>query len=485
MNHLKALRFRHWLLIGYAIPVLSLLLSLAMTAVYAREVRLKSESLERSSEIQNRVLQVYADIQIVFKFTRSYLLSQDSILLDRIADIREQYQSDLNQIGNLLQSPEDRQALIQIEQLIRQLKTANNQLITLAQQGQVEEAVQLWRDGSERIDSERLSDAIARLVEQTNRRVEQTQKSQKEALKTLQRLELLSTIFALFVSAGAGIIILSWASRQLQFSARQITTSSTEISRSVTQQENITNQQAGSIQETSVTMEELRQLSGQSVRQVKAAKAEAQQVLLLARRGTQAVERTLQGMATLQENVAAVAAQSLRLREQADRIGKISALVGDLANQTHVLALNTAVESARSGVSGRGFAVIATEIRKLAVQSQRSVQEINGLVTEIQGAVNQTVTVATAGNQTVERGMHITHETATTFSEVMDAVNKIVLNSQQVAAAFEQQATAIEQVVNAMTQLNHLAQDTVSGIEQVKSATQHLNSAAIALQTFV
>jgi len=190
-------------------------------------------------------------------------------------------------------------------------------------------------------------------------------------------------------------------------------------------------------------------------------------------------------MATLTKNVAAIQTQILRLSEQTDRIGNISSLVSDLANQTNMLAINAAVEAVRAGESGKGFAVVANEIRKLGDQSKESAIKINALVADIQKAISSTAMVTGDGTKTVENGVKLARKTADSFAGVAEAIDRIVLNSKQIYLTARNQAIAIEDVVEAVNSLNLAAQETASGISQVKLGISQLNQAAQNLKSVV
>ena len=190
-------------------------------------------------------------------------------------------------------------------------------------------------------------------------------------------------------------------------------------------------------------------------------------------------------MSTLKDKVEAIAQAIIRLSEQTNQISGISSLVGDLANQTNMLALNAAVEAARAGVHGKGFGVVASEIRKLADQSKKSSEKITALVADIQSAINTTVLVTDEGTKTVDQGLELTNSTATTFAGFADSINNVFLNSQQIALSAQQQALAVQQVVTAMNSLNLSARESASGITQVKVSTEQLNEAAQKLKAVI
>ncbi len=264
-----------------------------------------------------------------------------------------------------------------------------------------------------------------------------------------------------------------------------ISSASQQIFSTLDEQERIASQQAASVSETTTTMDELEASSRQSSEQAKSAVTAAQEALTLAQGGTEAVGETLEGMFTLEKKVGAIAEQIVLLSEQANQIGSISQFVSDVANKTNMLALNSSVEAVRAGEHGKGFSVVANEIRKLADQSQRSAEKINNLVTEIQGAINSTVMVTEEGTKTVAAGVETAKKTDRAFSGVTDAVNKVVVNNQQISLNLKQQVNAIQQVVQAMDSINQGAKETSIGISQTKVGTQQLNETAQELDQIV
>ncbi|MDF5727940.1 MAG: methyl-accepting chemotaxis protein [Rhizonema sp. PD38] len=264
-----------------------------------------------------------------------------------------------------------------------------------------------------------------------------------------------------------------------------ISASSQQTFSTVEQQERIVSLQAASVNETTVTMDELEASFRQSTEQAQAAAMAAQQALQIAESGSKAVGVNLEDMFTLEKKVGIIAEQMLHLSEQANQIGSISQFVSDLANQTNMLALNSAVEAVRAGENGKGFSVVANEIRRLADQSQRSAEKIYVLVSEIQSAINSTVMVTEEGTKRVAAGVQIAQKTEQAFTGVEEAVNKVVLNNQQISLNLKQQLDGIQQVVQAMDSINKGARETAIGINQTKLSTQQLNEIALKLKDMV
>jgi methyl-accepting chemotaxis protein len=304
-----------------------------------------------------------------------------------------------------------------------------------------------------------------------------------------QRELLLALILAVVLTAAMVSTIAIFFARRTTYSinqiVRSIASSSSQIAISVEQQERIASQQVSAVDRTATTMEELGASSSATASQAEDAASRAIKALAITEVGSQAVESTLEGMTNLKQKVGAIQNQIMELSEKTDRIGNISSLVSDLANQTNMLALNAAIEAVRAGESGKGFAVVATEIRKLADLSKESASKINTLVSAIQTAISSTEIVTDEGTKTVENGVKIAKQTADAFGGVAEAINQIVMNSQQISLTARNQAIAIQDIVDAVKSLNRAAQETAAGISQVKLGTEQLNQAAQNLKSVV
>ena len=290
---------------------------------------------------------------------------------------------------------------------------------------------------------------------------------------------------AIILGIALSIAIAKPLDKALKGIINMIVSSSTEIAATIEQQERIAVQQAASVNQTTTTMDELNASSRQSAMQAESALENASHVLKMAAEGSKVVQKTQQGMLNLTEKVGAIAEQVLHLSQQTNQIANITNLVSNLANQTNMLAINATVEAVRAGEQGKGFGVVAREIRRLADQSKKSAAEINDLINDIQNAINKTVMVTDEGNTTLDNSLKLTEGTADTFNHVANAINSVVVSSQQIYLNTKQQALAIEQVVDAMNALNKGAAESASGITQSRIGTQKLNQAALNLRYVV
>ncbi|AFZ06387.1 methyl-accepting chemotaxis sensory transducer [Oscillatoria nigro-viridis PCC 7112] len=304
----------------------------------------------------------------------------------------------------------------------------------------------------------------------------------------LQKIAALIAIVSLAVVLGFGWFFLQKIVALIRGMIYQVSSFSLQIESNMNRQEQIANRQFLSVNQTTITLENLGRSSQQTAEQAESVAVAARQALNLAEEGTKKVDQTLNQMLNLREAVVAISKQNHRLDDSTSQIGNIStlaSLVSDLASQTNMLALNAAVEAVRAGEYGKGFAVVASEIRKLADESQQAAQKINGIIPEIKSAIDSTLKATEDSRKTVAEGVKTAQDTAEAFTGVREACNLVFASNQQISFNVKHQAIAIQQVGDAMISMKESASQTVSGIDQVKIGTQQLTEAAFNLKEVV
>lgn len=266
---------------------------------------------------------------------------------------------------------------------------------------------------------------------------------------------------------------------------KTIAKSSEEISAKVANQEAVANEQSNSVSQTTSTVDSLGETSRRSAVQAEESANSASKALALAESGAETVEQTRVGMESLKDRVREIAEQIINLSEQTEQIAGVSEVVGDLANQTNMLALNAAVEAARAGEYGKGFGVVAGEIRKLADQSRKSADKINKLVTDVQTAMNSAVMVTDEGKKTAESSIELALDTAESFIGVKTAVTSVFSNTSEISQAAKLQAVSIQEILAAINALNLGAMDTAADMQDVKASTLELKKSTEQLKAVV
>ncbi|HYX17314.1 MAG TPA: CHASE3 domain-containing protein [Nostoc sp.] len=417
---------------------------------------------------------------------RGFILTQKANYLEPYNTSVANFEKTFDEVNKLIQdNPEQLTRLNQVKQLAKDKMAELAETIELTQQGKRQEALNLILSNKGKQIMDEVRAKLAEMTQIEDRLLADRQQIAKQTAFMADLVSLGGTTIAILFGSFVLFFIGREIVRPITQVANAIASSSNEIAATVEQQERTATQQATSVSETTTTMDELSASAQQSAKQAATASTSAQQVLNLADHGNQSLTRTLEGMTALSHKVSTVADQMLRLNEQTKQIGSISGLVSDLANQTNMLALNAAVEAVRAREQGKGFAVVAAEIRKLADQSKKSAEKINGLVNDIQSAINSTVVMTDESTKTAEQGAVMTEQTVQVFTNVTDAVNQMVLNIQQISLNANQQATAVQQILQVMNALNSSARDTATGISQTRVSTHQLNDAAYKLQSVV
>ena len=323
-----------------------------------------------------------------------------------------------------------------------------------------------------------------KLFEITNAAVNAAEEYEARGSERLKVIEIFVTTLSIAIVVGIIAGSRRIASTLDQFT-NTIATSSEEIASKVANQEAIANEQASSVSQTTSTVDSLGDTSRRSAIQAEESAKSASTALSLAETGAQTVEQTRVGMESLKERVREIAEQIINLSEQTEQIAGVSELVGDLANQTNMLALNAAVEAARAGEYGKGFGVVAGEIRKLADQSRKSADKINNLVTDVQAAMNSAVMVTDEGKKTAESSIELALGTAESFIGVKNAINNVFANTSEISDAAKRQAVDIQEILAAVNALNLGAMDTAADMEEVKASTVQLKKSTEELRAIV
>ncbi len=484
-SKLRKLNIRNKMLLAYVAPI-AIYLGLPVLVYQTTHQTLKNlQEVEKIENVIEQTNNVSRGTEQMVRGLRGYLINKNPQFLNDFKTGIELARQSANILEPIIENPEQRNRLEKMLYLCNEYYDNSNEIVSLLQRNKTVEALAIFNTGKQTKFVNEFIELHRQFREFELNSIKQETKKTKESLVFLMSVLVVGSVFLVILGAVIAWLVSSGIARNIDRAISSIATSSTEIAATVEEQERMASQQAASVNQTTTTMDELGASSRATAQQVETATIQAMQALTLAGGGTKAVEQTLEAMTTLKIKVQDMQGQIMQLSEQTDRIGNISTLVSDLANQTNMLALNAAVEAVRAGEHGKGFGVVASEIRKLADRSKKSGTQINLLVADIQRAINSTVMVTDEGTKTVESGLNIAKETAAAFTGVANAINNVVLSSQQISLNAKQQAIAIEQVVEAMNSLNQAAAQTACGISQTKIGTQKLNEAALELKAVV
>ncbi|KOR36226.1 hypothetical protein AM228_14055 [Planktothricoides sp. SR001] len=402
---------------------------------------------------------------------RGFLLTGNTQYLTQYEDYDESISKVISDLRLLIKDPNQLERLDDVETILKIRLSEIAATIQLKKNNETATVLKAVQDNTSKNTRNQIRIQLKKMEEEQHKIIGERQEIANQAEIQANLLTIATSTGIFMLVCGMIWFVLRQVIQPIDRAALTISSSSAQIAATVEEHERIANQQAASVNQTTTTMDELGASSRQAAGQAEAAAQNVDRLLILAIGSNKAENMTFQHEANLKEKSQQIAQQVLSLSEKLTQIDRIAGVVSQLANQTNMLALNAAVEAVRAGDQGKGFGVIATEIRKLADQSGKYAEQINGLTADIQLSTDATVSVSEEGKELVEK--------------MVNSINEIALNIKQISFNANQQAIAIQQSVEAMTSINQGAAETATGIAQTKASTQQLNEAAQALKALV
>ena len=267
--------------------------------------------------------------------------------------------------------------------------------------------------------------------------------------------------------------------------AEHVASASEEISSSATQQAQGAETQKDQTTQVATAMQEMSSTVLQVSDNSNKAAESARKASETARQGGLIVDETLSKMRSIADSVGATAKKVEELGKSSDQIGRIIGVIDDIADQTNLLALNAAIEAARAGEQGRGFAVVADEVRKLAERTTTATKEIAQMIKNIQDETKMAVVAMEQGTKQVEEGVQTTSQAGDALKEIIQMAEEVGEMITHIATAATEQSSASEQVNNNMEQIAKLVQESAVGAQQSAKACQDLSGLAFDLQKLV
>ena len=262
------------------------------------------------------------------------------------------------------------------------------------------------------------------------------------------------------------------ASEQLTAGAEQSAHVVTQVAESINEVAQGAEKQMRAVTETSSAVEHISSGMQQAAAGSAQAAEHSTQAARKAKEGDLAVGRAVTQMASIERTVNNSAQVVAKLGERSKEIGQIVSVISGIAGQTNLLALNAAIEAARAGEQGRGFAVVADEVRKLAEQSQEAAQRIAELIGEIQGDTDQAVVAMSEGTREVKVGSEVVSAAGQAFAEITELVAHVSEQVQDISQVMQRMSQGSEKIVTSVHTVSNLSEAAMGEAQTVSAATE-------------
>jgi methyl-accepting chemotaxis protein len=268
------------------------------------------------------------------------------------------------------------------------------------------------------------------------------------------------------------------SARQVAAAATQIAATSEEMASGLSAQEKQASQVSAAVEEMSASITEVAQRSQTASKSAGDSQGEAT-------KGGEIVSGTVSEIHRIAEDVKASADKMSELGAKGEKIGSIIEVINDIADQTNLLALNAAIEAARAGEQGRGFAVVADEVRRLAERTSQATEEVARSIREIQNDTRSAIERIETGAKRVAQGVELANSAGSALSNIVSTSQTVASMVQSIAAAAEEQSAASSTIAKSVEEINAVTRESAAGAGQAAQASMELSKQAESLQQLV
>lgn len=261
--------------------------------------------------------------------------------------------------------------------------------------------------------------------------------------------------------------------------------SASEIVASTTQLASSASESAAAVAQTTATVEEVRQTAQVASQKARHVSDSAQKAVQSSQTGRKSAEDVGLGMQHISQQMEAITASMGRLSEHSQTIGQIIATVEDLAVQSNLLSVNAAIEAAKAGEHGKGFGVVAQEVKSLAAQSRQATNQVRTILGDVQKATASAVMATGNGSQAVEAGGRQSEAASESIKALAGSVNEAAQAATQIAASSQQQLVGVDQVAGAMESIRQASSQNMVSAKQLETAARNLNDLGQRLKQLV
>ncbi len=473
-------------------------------------------------------------VQQIDKGLLTLLIAKDQAAreeaIQAVHGAREDYRVAMESLEKVEDQQQGKELIAKLKESLASGKAANNKALELAAAGKMDEATTIYMTQTRAITA-KLTEAAEQMVNHHKRSImagyEKAQSSYRTTFFVLIGLGVAAIVFAVAVTyllvrsitvpigrsiktanllVGGNLALNIRVDRKDEFgdeaeavrlmlekwrdiinSVKQVSStvasSSAELSASAEQMSRGSGTQAEKAQQVAAASEELSQTVGDIAKNASDIASTATHAASTARAGGQIVEEAVYEVKKIAETVDESVDHITSLTELSHRVGEIIGIINEIADQTNLLALNAAIEAARAGEHGRGFAVVADEVRKLAERTTGATSEVNGIVEEIQNKVKSAVSSIGLVSSNVDNGVQLSTKAGDELKTIVKNVEDLQFMVQQIASAIEEMSSTSEQISTDIESIAHISRETSQASGGVSGASRELSRLSEDLQS--
>jgi len=425
------------------------------------------------------------DVERKVDASRTYLLTGDQKYLDQMTDARTDLLAGLDRLDRTSASEAARGLLTKVRAAEEAHQEAADDVNDLKRSGATQNVVvQAFTVNPAPLRAELDADitAFGTLVDHEMRAARQ---ASTDAATTASVLVIVIGAAATALAAVIAVLLARALNRQIGTVVGQVQTSSAQLEAVASQQATGAKEEATAMSEITTTINELLATSRQIADSAQRVSRIATDTAGAARVGEDTIEQANESIAAIRGQVDLIVRHMLELGGKSQQIGAVLDIVSELAEQTNILAINATIEATSAGESGRRFAVVADEIRKLADRVSGSAKEIRGLIDDVRGAVNTTVMATETGSKAVDAGMRQFGDVAATFDQIAGLVTTTTEAAREIELSTKQQSTAVEQVNVAVVDVAQATRATEASSSQTQQTAAQLAGLSLDLLRLV
>ncbi len=462
----RSLTFARKIAGGFAIPLI--LLAFLGLVAYNTTTQLidSSHTTNRSREFLVALHELQGELEAVQSDTRGYALTGNKVYISDLRGKDALVVGLVRQLEEASDNREDRKRIADLRPAVEDIIGRYTEIVQARDTGGLDAAVGHVTAYDAYQSIVKVRKTVYDLEETTRKELKARQAADETLAGMTKTTILLTTIIGFVLVLVAAYLITRSLNKQIGSAIQDLQSSATELQSAANQQASSTTEQASALNEVATTLKELLATSRQIAESSQRVTRVAEETATAARAGDLTLARAQEANGTVRRQVDLIVSHMLDLGKKSQEIGGILDVVGELAEQTNILAINATIESAGAGEAGRRFGAVAEEIRKLADRVGNSTRDIRTLIEEIRAAANTTVMTTEDGSKAVEAGARQFSDVASSFRQIATSVETTSESAREIELSTKQQATAVEQVNSAIASSAQAAKETESSARQ-------------------